>query len=85
MAPASGCSPTRDREFTGLAFFDLANGLRWVETPDADVELVALSGDGRYLVWVVNEDGYSALHARDLRPNKEIVAAGHSRRRDRQP
>jgi dipeptidyl aminopeptidase/acylaminoacyl peptidase len=56
----------QDREFTGLGFHDLESGFRWVETPDADVESFALSSDGRYLTWVVNEDGYSALKVRDL-------------------
>jgi len=56
-----------DREFTGLAFYDLATGQkRWVETPDWDIEHVALSRDGQYLAWVVNEDGYSRLYLRDL-------------------
>ena len=33
------------REFIGLAFFSLAdNRYEWLETPDADVEEVALSG-----------------------------------------
>jgi dipeptidyl aminopeptidase/acylaminoacyl peptidase len=63
----------QDREYTGLAFWDLNSGLRWVETPDADVESVSASVDGRYLVWVVNEDGYSVLHARDQVRNEEIA------------
>ena len=49
------------REFAGLAFWDLKEGMRWIDTPDADVESVALSGDGRYLAWIVNQEGYSAL------------------------
>jgi dipeptidyl aminopeptidase/acylaminoacyl peptidase len=61
------------REFTGLAFWDLNSGMRWVDTPDADVENVALSGNGRYLTWVVNEDGYSVLHARDLTSDTDIT------------
>jgi dipeptidyl aminopeptidase/acylaminoacyl peptidase len=60
------------REFTGLAFWNLKDGMRWVETPDADIENIALSGDGRYLAWIVNEDGYSVLHVRDLRSNEEV-------------
>ena len=57
-----------DREFTGLAFYDLNSGQkRWVETPEWDVERVALSQDGHFLAWVVNENGYSRLHLRDLR------------------
>ncbi|HEV2106924.1 MAG TPA: S9 family peptidase [Thermomicrobiales bacterium] len=54
------------REFTGLAFWDLQDGMRWVETPEGDVENVAASADGRYLAWVVNDEGYSRLHVRDL-------------------
>lgn len=55
------------REFRGLARFDLASRqLEWVETPEWDVEQAAISRDGSRLVWVVNEDGYSRLYARDL-------------------
>ncbi len=56
------------REFKGLAFYDLQKGQRrWVETPDWDVETVELSREGRYLAWVVNEDGVHKLYVRDLR------------------
>jgi dipeptidyl aminopeptidase/acylaminoacyl peptidase len=61
------------REFTGLAFWDLKEGMRWVDTPDADVETVVLSGDGRYLAWLVNQEGYSALRVRDLRSNQDVA------------
>jgi dipeptidyl aminopeptidase/acylaminoacyl peptidase len=55
------------RDFVGLARYDVAaRRLDWLETPDWDVEHVALSRDGRTLVWTVNEDGTSRLHARDL-------------------
>jgi dipeptidyl aminopeptidase/acylaminoacyl peptidase len=57
----------RDREYLGLALLDLASGeLSWVETPDWDVQDVDLSQDGRSLAWIVNEDGWSRLHLRDL-------------------
>jgi dipeptidyl aminopeptidase/acylaminoacyl peptidase len=57
----------QDREFAGLAYFDLTTEqLSWVETPDWDVEGVELSKDGRVLVWIVNENGYSRVHAKDL-------------------
>ncbi len=57
----------KGREFKGLALYDLERRTwEWVETPDWDVEGVALSRDGRYLAWVVNEDGYSRLSVRDL-------------------
>jgi dipeptidyl aminopeptidase/acylaminoacyl peptidase len=55
------------REFMGLAFFSLsADSYEWVETPDWDVEDVAVSVDGRYLAWLVNEEGYSRVYVRDL-------------------
>ncbi|HEU0113052.1 MAG TPA: prolyl oligopeptidase family serine peptidase, partial [Thermomicrobiales bacterium] len=55
------------REFIGLAFQDLRAGeRRWLETPEWDVTDVDASADGRMLAWVVNEDGYSRLHVRDL-------------------
>lgn len=54
------------REFTGLAFQTLAGERSWIETPDWDVENAAESADGRWLVWSVNEDGYSRLHVHDL-------------------
>lgn len=58
----------QDREYAGLAYFDLAaRTLRWMETPDQDVDQVSLSADGRYLAWTVNDGGYSTLHVRDLR------------------
>jgi dipeptidyl aminopeptidase/acylaminoacyl peptidase len=64
------------REFSGLAFFDLAGDrLEWVETPDWDVEEVAGDPAGTVLVWLVNEDGWSRLHGRDLRTGEPLPAA----------
>jgi dipeptidyl aminopeptidase/acylaminoacyl peptidase len=55
------------RDFVGLAFYNVADDrYEWLETPDQDVEDVALSDDGRVLGWVVNEDGWSRLRLRDL-------------------
>jgi dipeptidyl aminopeptidase/acylaminoacyl peptidase len=54
------------REFAGLAFFRLEGGLEWVETPEGDVQEVALSTDGRVLAWVVNEQGWARVRLRDL-------------------
>ena len=61
------------REFAGLGFWDLKDGLRWIDAPDADVENVVLSSDGRYLAWIVNQEGYSALKVRDLRSNQDVA------------
>lgn len=54
------------REYSGLAFQKTDGTRNWVETPEADIENVELSRDGRYLVWQVNEQGYARLHGRDL-------------------
>ncbi len=62
------------REFTGLAFYDLAaNSLTWVETPDWDVQHVDASRDGKLLVWVVNENGYFRLYARNPESGADIA------------
>ena len=59
-------STNQDREFAALAFYSLEAGdLKFIETPDFDVEDVGISDDGRYLAWTVNEDGFSKLHAMD--------------------
>ncbi len=64
------------REFRGLAFYNLAAGsYSWVETPDADVEEVAASGDGRVLAWLVNEDGWEVLKLRDLESGDDLPDA----------
>lgn len=56
-----------ERDLVGLAFYRLDEGrYEWVETPEGDVEEVAGSADGRYLAWLVNEDGWSRLYIRDL-------------------
>ncbi|MBL8134731.1 MAG: S9 family peptidase [Anaerolineae bacterium] len=55
------------REFTGLALYRLAErAWTWVETPEHDIEQVAVSRDGRVLVWAVNEGGASRLYGRSL-------------------
>jgi dipeptidyl aminopeptidase/acylaminoacyl peptidase len=64
------------REFQGLAFFDLGRGAyEWVETPEGDVEEVALSKDGRVLAWTVNEDGWGRVRLRDLERGEDLPAA----------
>ena len=66
----------QDRDFAGLAFYDMrARRLRWVETPPNDVERVALSPDGRWLVWSENVAGFSELRARDLRAGRTTTLA----------
>lgn len=61
-------STNQDREFAALAFYSLdKNKLELIDGPDSDVASVTLSGDGRYLGWTTNEDGYSAIHVMDRR------------------
>jgi dipeptidyl aminopeptidase/acylaminoacyl peptidase len=61
------------REFRGLAFYDLAAGAyEWIETPEADIEEVAASGDGRVLAWLVNEDGWEVVKLRDLESGGDL-------------
>ncbi|MEE4162062.1 MAG: S9 family peptidase [Woeseiaceae bacterium] len=65
----------QDREFSGLAFYSLKDRtLEWVEEYAGDVSDVGLSDNGRYLTWLVNEDGYSVMHARDLRIASDLPA-----------
>jgi len=60
-----------ERDFIGLAFYYVKTGKWvWVETPDWDIEFVTGSDDGRYLAWVVNQDGYSRLYVRDLQTDQ---------------
>jgi dipeptidyl aminopeptidase/acylaminoacyl peptidase len=55
------------REFSGLAFADIAAGTReWVETPDRDIDEVAGSADGRVIAWLENVDGWARLRVRDV-------------------
>ena len=61
------------REFTGLALLDAGTGeLAWLDTPDWDVERVALSADGNTLIWTVNVDGFSQLRGRDLSSGTDL-------------
>ncbi len=67
----------QDRDFAGLAFYDmLQRSLRWIETPDHDVEEVALSRDGRYLAWTENINGFSELRIRDLQTGRTAGVPG---------
>ena len=41
-----------------------------MEVPAVEVEAVALSHDGRWLAWTLNENGYSSLRIRDTRSDR---------------
>ncbi len=65
----------QDRDFQGLASYAVESGrLEYLETPEHDVEQLALSGDGKVLIWTTNAGGYSLLHARDLASGEPIAA-----------
>jgi len=56
-----------ERDVMGLGVLDAVTGqLTWLDTPDHEVEAVALSRDGGVLAWLVNVDGASQLRARNL-------------------
>lgn len=64
----------QDREFAALAFYSIDDeSLQFIESPDADISDVTLSGDGRFLAWTTNEDGYSKIHALDRRDGRRIA------------
>jgi dipeptidyl aminopeptidase/acylaminoacyl peptidase len=60
------------REYSGLAFLRLDGGLEWVETPEGDIEEVAMSKDGRVLGWIQNDRGWARLHLRDLETGSDL-------------
>jgi dipeptidyl aminopeptidase/acylaminoacyl peptidase len=62
-----------ERDTKGLGVLDAVTGrLSWLDTPDWDVEGVAMSRDGRVLVWLVNVDGASQLRARDMVTGEDL-------------
>jgi dipeptidyl aminopeptidase/acylaminoacyl peptidase len=61
------------RDVTGLAVMDAATGdLTWLDASDWEVEELALSRDGRRLVWTVNVEGRSQLRGRDLTSGADL-------------
>lgn len=55
-------STNQEREYAALAFYSLGERrLEFVETPEFDIDKVGVSGDGRFLAFTLNEDGYSRL------------------------
>lgn len=52
---------TREGDLTGLALLDEAGTMRWIDTPDRDIDCAAVSADGSRLAWAVNQDGFTVL------------------------
>lgn len=62
------------REFKSLAYYDLTTGeLTQLETPSADIDKVSIGDGDQFIAWVVNEDGYSKLRARNLFTNTPLA------------
>lgn len=57
---------TVGRDLAGLAYLPVAepDGLRWLATPEHEVDYVTRAGN--QLLWAVNVDGYTTLYRRDL-------------------
>ncbi|MEW5685326.1 MAG: S9 family peptidase [Pseudomonadota bacterium] len=65
-----------DREFRNLAFYDLkTRKLNFLVTEDHDVSEVTISGDGRFLAWVANVDGYSRLEVMERATGRKLDAS----------
>ena len=69
-------STDKDSEFIRLAYYDLAAKTYTYLTTDIpwDVQSFDLSDDGRYLVFITNQDGISKLHVRDLSSGESLPA-----------
>jgi dipeptidyl aminopeptidase/acylaminoacyl peptidase len=62
-----------ERDFAGLAHYHVGEPeLHWMQQPAHDVESLALSPDGRFLAYSVNEAGFSRLVVRDLPGNRDV-------------
>jgi dipeptidyl aminopeptidase/acylaminoacyl peptidase len=64
------------REYSGLAFYRIEDdAYEWVETPDADIDELRGSDDGRVAVWLENRAGWTELRARDVERGVDLPAA----------
>lgn len=58
---------TRDGDFTGVGLLDDAGAMHWIDTPERDIDWATVSADGGTLAWAVNEDGFTALRACEIK------------------
>lgn len=71
------CLCDLEREFTGVVTLDLSDlSISSVAEPNAEVEFLAVSKDGRYLAWATNVEGAHTLHCRDLHSGETRQAPG---------
>jgi dipeptidyl aminopeptidase/acylaminoacyl peptidase len=67
----------QDRDFTALVQLDLATRRQTaVVGPNWDVEALAVSADGSWLAYAINEDGFSRLVLREVATGAERAVAG---------
>ncbi|MBU1919341.1 S9 family peptidase [bacterium] len=65
----------QDRDFLGVAHYSIVDQkIEWIETPDWDVELLAVSPNGNSLVWIINDSGYSKFNFKNLETNSVVGA-----------
>jgi dipeptidyl aminopeptidase/acylaminoacyl peptidase len=70
-------STAQGRDVAGLASIDVGTGtLTNLETPEHEIEQVAASPKGRWLAWLVNNDGRSELKLRDLKTKQTLSPPG---------
>lgn len=64
------------REFVGLGYLPAKEGMhiKWLKTPEGDIDDVTLSPDGRTLALVVNQDGYSAIHFMNHQTGRSLAS-----------
>lgn len=66
-----------DREFPGIARFDIATGQRtWLVTADADIPNANLSRDGKWLAYSVRRGGLDTMMVRDMATGKTREVTG---------
>lgn len=63
----------RDREYTGVAKYNLSTGnWTWLETPDADIDVLAVSPDGSGYAFAENSKGFSAFNFVNVAKDKRV-------------
>ena len=68
---------SHERDRAALAHYHVPDrSLHWMREYPWDVEAVALSGDGKYLAWTVNEGGWSRLFVRELAAERDVPVPG---------
>jgi dipeptidyl aminopeptidase/acylaminoacyl peptidase len=62
------------RDLAALAQIDVASSkVSWVDTPSHEIDSLLPSPQGRWLAWLVNHEGRSALRLRDLKSGQTVT------------